>query len=87
MVAIIDSELEKIKADGLTPKKISVGRDLWDAVIVEQTPMVQSLALGEEATPYPSAYPTEYKETPLEYLENEADDYLRIETESSTESE
>jgi hypothetical protein len=79
---IIDKELEKVRKQGQTPKKIYVGIGLYDEIRYEQfEPFAADLtADGQEASVFPDEEPTEYKGVKLHVVEDEDPDYLKIET-------
>jgi len=83
MAQRIDDELDRIAKRGETPKTIYVGSELYFEVQSEQNTQFAADIVrdGQPAQVHPAPEePTEYNGIRLVLLENEAADYLRIET-------
>lgn len=82
MSEIIDKELERVRQQGETPKKIYVGIGLYNELRNEQFATFAA-DLGDESqenSNFPAEEPREYMGIKLHLVEDKDPDYLQIES-------
>lgn len=79
----IDAEMQRLKTLGQTPKTIRVGSDLYWEIYRELNPVIAADVLigSDKAIAHKSKEVTDYKGIKVVTMENEAADYLEIESE------
>ena len=82
MSETIDKELERVRQQGQTPRKIYVGTGLYNELRNEQfaTFAADSREDRQEDSDFPAEEPTEYKGVKLHLVEDKDPDYLEIES-------
>jgi hypothetical protein len=83
MPEIIDKKLAELARQGLIPKRIYLGINLYNEIRNDQfEPFATGRVTsdGGEAIAYPAEEPTEYKGIKLHLVEDKDPDHLEIET-------